>query len=245
MDGIVVGCDISQDWMLPWWWHHYQKHNNFPVAFVDFGMSFERKEWCKARGQYIRLKTLDFATERKEMDPADVQKMEAEFGIYFWESRNAWFKKPFACLKSPFERTIWVDLDCEVRDSLKPLFAYTEAEPRFAIAKDQIVKDPPRPPATYTVYNSGVIAFHKQGLPLIEEWAAWCVARNHTIRGDQEVLSQMIGEKGLAVTELPEIYNWSRCQLDHGAVKVFHWHGGPGKYVIRHQIGRLQLEEPS
>jgi hypothetical protein len=53
--GIIVGCDANQEWLLPWWWDHYCKHNSYPVAFVDFGMSEAALAWCQEKGQCISL----------------------------------------------------------------------------------------------------------------------------------------------------------------------------------------------
>ncbi len=53
--GILIGCDQNQEWMLEWWWAHYSRHNCYPVAFVDFGMSQEAKKWCQSKGHWISL----------------------------------------------------------------------------------------------------------------------------------------------------------------------------------------------
>ena len=68
----------------------------------------------------------------------------------FWQCRNAWFKKPLACLQSPFKRTIWVDLDCEVRRELGELFALGEQS--LALTQDAFVAYS----TSYPIYNSGV-----------------------------------------------------------------------------------------
>ena len=235
MDGIMVGADLAQDWILPWWWGHYRRHNSYPLIFIDLGMSFEMKDWCKARGEYLRLRELDFAVEKEEIAPQIVQKLEGAFGTQFWDCRNAWLKKPLACLKSPFQRTLWIDLDCEIRGSLEPLFAYADPPPGLAMAKDQ--HDPPDP---YPIYNSGVIAFRPDA-PILQEWARWCVERNSTLRGDQEVFSQLVGEQKIPIPELPPLYNWSRCNEGRPDAMIRHWHGVHGKWVIRHEMQREEL----
>jgi hypothetical protein len=226
MNGIIVGADLTQEWLLPWWWAHYSKHNDYPVAFIDFGMSFEMKDWCKARGQHIRLRLVDFAAEKEAIDPNLAHSMESEFGSQVWECRNAWFKKPFACLLSPFQKTIWIDLDCEIRGSLSPLFEYKG----LALAKSHDLPNP------YQIYNSGIMTYDETGLSLIKEWADWCFKRSDIFRGDQEVLSHMIGEKNLSISELPPIYNWSRCSEENPDALILHWHGTYGKCVIKNQM---------
>src|SRR5690606_10167073 len=107
MDGVLVGSDLTLEWALPWWWERYKTYNTHPVAFVDMGLCFEMKEWCKQRGELIRLKIVDFT---EEVEPKLAQEWEEKTGTQFWGSRGAWFKKPFACLSSPFERTLWIDI---------------------------------------------------------------------------------------------------------------------------------------
>jgi hypothetical protein len=225
MKGIVVAADISQEWMLPWWWNHYRKHNDAPVAFVDLGMSFEKKLWCTERGGHIPLRVVDFAAEESEVDPAISSQWKSDFGKQFWECRNAWFKKPLACLKSPFEQTIWLDLDCEDRGPLAPLFDHS-----FALAEDQF-----QHPLDYLTYNSGVIAFSKNH-PLLKEWANACIRLHADFRGDQEVLSYLLAEQKAAIDILHPRYNWSRCQAENSDAVVLHWHGAIGKSVIKFQM---------
>src|SRR5579862_7309437 len=126
-NGIIVGTDLTQEWLLPWWWKHYSAFNAYPVAFVDFGMSDPVKDWCRERGELISLFVADvFVAEREEIDPALVKQMEEACGKEFWPSRHAWFKKPLACLQSPFVKSLWIDLDCEIRGQLDPLFDLCE-----------------------------------------------------------------------------------------------------------------------
>ncbi len=49
-DGILTGCDQNQEWMLKWWWENYTACNQFPVTFVDFGMTASAKKWCEKHG---------------------------------------------------------------------------------------------------------------------------------------------------------------------------------------------------
>lgn len=229
MNGIIVGADITQEWILPWWWEHYSKHNSLPVAFIDLGMSFEMKDWCKARGDLIRLRLLDFAAEKEEVDPMIAQKFEAEFGNQFWDYRNAWFKKPFACLLSPFQQTIWIDVDCEIRGSVTPLFEYAGGI-NPAMAREQV--DLSR---SYKAYNSGIIAF-RHNHSLLREWADACLTLNSNFRGDDDLFAYIVSEKGIEIDEIPPEYNWSRCSDDNPQALILHWHGAIGKRVIRNQM---------
>ncbi len=44
-EGVIVASDLSQEWLLPWWWDHYKNFNNFPVTFVDLELSNKMKTW--------------------------------------------------------------------------------------------------------------------------------------------------------------------------------------------------------
>lgn len=144
-DGVIVGADMTQEWLLPWWWEHYRKHNSHKVAFVDLGMSLEMKEWCQERGEMIRLWIDDdFIKEQSQIDIAVVEEWNKAYGRDFWNARIAWFKKPFACLQTPFLRTLWIDLDCEIRGSIQSLFPYSDQAPGIAMAREQCVYRAPK-----------------------------------------------------------------------------------------------------
>ena len=221
--GIVAASDLTQEWILPWWWDNYRKHNSYPVAFVDLGMSFEMKAWCKKRGELIPLRVVDFASGKEEIDPPLAKQWKEDHGTFFWDYRNAWFKKPLACLKSPFQKTIWIDIDCEIRGALQPLFKYEG----LAMAKDWNN-------ASKEVYNSGVIVFDQGSLPLIQEWADGCFKDHASFPGDQDILSDIIAKKGVRIGQIPDEYNWSRCREVNPDAIINHWHGPIGKFIIRH-----------
>lgn len=226
----MVAADQTLEWMLPWWLEHYQRHNSDPVAFIDLGLSFEMKEWCKKRGQWIPL--------RHPLFPDEVSlelrnRWEKVFGSHLWENREAWFKKPLACLQSPFQYTLWLDVDCEVRASLAPLFEY--GKKGFAVARqfDDCSEG-------FQIYNSGVIAF-AQKHPLLEKWAELCLTANHLFPGDQDALSYLIANEKIEIEELPEIYNWSRRKKETGEIAILHWHGHHGKAIIRSQLAQHEM----
>jgi hypothetical protein len=228
--GVIVGADITQEWLLPWWWGHYSAFHTYPTAFVDFGMSAEMKSWCAERGTLISLRIADvFIADRHEMDPSLVQQMEEACGKTFWLYRSAWFKKPLACLQSPFHRSLWIDLDCEVRGPIDALFDLCTEH--LAMAVDL---------SSPSFYNSGVIAF-KRGLPVIETWGTDALKRNHLFRGDQDLLNAIICEQKIEVVEIPAIYNWSRCCTPNPEARIVHWHGPQGKSAISHQIMKMHL----
>lgn len=231
-DGVIVGADQNQEWLLPWWWEHYRQFNTYPVTFIDFGLSLSMKEWCEKQGSRIRLLIPDFyILGKEELDTSTSQTWEKGWGQTFWDCRNAWFKKPLACLQSPYRRSIWFDLDCEIRCPLNALFHACEHPSHIAMVRDLL--DPRE-------YNSGVIAF-KRGTPLIQDWAKDAFLRNGEFRGDQDLLSQLIIEQKIEIQEIPSRYNWSRRAEENPEALIIHWHGPHGKAIIAHEIQQKNL----
>jgi hypothetical protein len=224
MEGIIVGCDLFQEWLLPWWWDNYRKHNGYPVAFFDFGLSERMKEWCRERGDLIKLPGI-LIKDREEMTPSLVREWESHYGDNFWNCREAWFKKPLACRRSPFERTVWLDLDCEVLGPLDFLFQACGHPSGFSIAKD----------FTVPTYNSGVIAFQST-CTLIQEWASQSVEQAGAFRGDQDLLFHIICDKQIPVCELPLIYNWNVGYGPNPDAVICHWLGKFAKVALRNQL---------
>ncbi len=240
MDGIIVGSNQLQEWLLPWWWENYARHNRFPVGFVDFGMSDDGKKWCRERGELIDVPAIDgWVKDREEVDPDLADQWESRHGKVFWGYRNAWFQKPLACLQSPFKRTIWIDNDCEVRKPIDPLFNACGHPSNIAL-----VRDPGADASPFPIYNSGVIAFQR-GAFLIQEWAKQSLQRNDRYRGDQDLLSQIILEKGIRVHELPNIYNWPSYKDTRDEVVICHWLGDLGKALLHTKIILKEQESDS
>lgn len=238
-DGILVGGDISQEWLLPWWWEHYCKHASHPVAFADFGLSFPMKDWCRERGELIPIRILDdFIAEKETIAPHFISLFEENCGKKFWNSRKTWFKKPFACLQTPFQRTIWIDLDCEIRGSFQELFDFADSDAGISMTRDRFAI-----PLTqmgirqshHHNYNSGVVIFRRE-LEIIREWAKKSIEDNHLFLGDQDVLSHLLAERKICIPEFPPRFNWSRLETSKGIPIIMHWSGMHGKELIRSQI---------
>ncbi len=197
--GIIIGSDQAHQRLLPTWWLNYRLHNNFPVTFIDFGMDERGVEWCRARGRVIPLtEKIVFSSYSPEMKKV--------FGHLPQSVRSAWFKKPLACLKTPYERTLWVDTDCLIRAHLGPLFEHASS---FALTEEpKAVIDRWRKlhylAPHEKLYNSGVIAFEKNS-PLLPLWVEACKKR---FRGDQEALSAVFYQHRFKPLKLPPTYNW-------------------------------------
>ncbi len=246
MNGVIVGCNRAQEWLLPWWWLHYRMHNSHPVTFVDLGMSAAAKAWCEARGRTIALEISDaFVARKEEIDPLIALSWDGFYqGRNFWPARLCWFKKPLALLQTPYQKTLWIDLDCQVRADLTPLFAQCENPSGIAVVRDRdpgaINRD-----LDFTlifpdevVYNSGVIAYDK-GSPVIAEFAKRALENTRDFIGDQHILSRILHEKKEPFTELPRRYNtwtWKKPPPD---TAIFHWVNESGKAQIRKSLAAL------
>lgn len=243
-DGVIVGCSQNHEWMLPWWWMNYCMQNEFPVTFVNFGnMSAAAQQWCRRKGNLV---TIDVEIEKfvvpKEKVPPEQANIWKGQELDTWTARLQWFKKPFACLQSPYRRTIWIDVDCQVRKNIKPIFDYCENSLQISLAEE--------PPLVQKFheqkgliqfgeveYNTGVIAF-KHGNSTIQEWAKMCIKHNNTLRGDQEVLSRLVFLNDLKIHPLDPKHNW-RGEFDISSdTLIIHWLGA-SKHHIKEEMQTL------
>lgn len=241
-DGVIVGCCQNQEWLLPWWWMHFRMHNEYPVTFFDFGdMSSLARNFCSKRGGLVNLAPVkNHIVLEKNLTENCKSQWESE-GVNLNVSRSAWFKKPFACLQSPYKRTLWIDLDCQIRKSIEPIFEFCENSLNMAIAAEPDIIQLLHQNSGILCYgeieyNTGVIVF-KHGCNIIQKWAKMCLQRNDSFRGDQEALSRMAFENDLQLPLLLPIHNCR--ELDVKSVIIFHWLGGT-KNPIRKQIELLE-----
>ncbi len=234
--GVLCGAEKTQEWLLPWWWSRYREHNDFPVTFFDFGMSDEMKTWCSERGELCSIELESpRISPRSCIDPILAKEWERLYGWVVWSSRHVWFKKPFAFLNSCYEKTLWMDLDCEVLGPLDFLFSHSDSASGLALVREysseHLLQHDPN-----VRYNGGVIVF-QHGLSIIEKWAEGAMTYNDRFGGDDLLLSYLIHELRLNVMELPEIYNWRMARgLNLNAV-ILHWLGSGGKAYIRKHGG--------
>jgi len=231
MEGIIVGCDCNQEWLLPWWWEHYTRFNSYPVAFIDFGMSKTAAAWCREKGQYLILPS---SSPLKEVAPQIKEQWENRLGSGIWHFRPALFKKPLAFLQSPFPLSCWIDLDCEIRGNLEPLFSSLALGTEIALVREpEYVQEKDRSQnlnfPDEISYNSGVVAF-RQRAEILEAWAKTALNDNQAYISDQNALSRAIYLHSPRLVELPNIYNWQICQ------------GANPEAIIIHYIASWKLE---
>jgi len=234
--GIICGCDAAQEWLLDWWWSRYSECNAFPVTFFDFGMSSEARKRCQKRGKLITLKNANqMAMFPYQGGGEQIVEFKRAHGEKMWEYRKAWFCKPLAMLQSPYERSLWLDLDCEVMQSLSPLVSFPLGETDFAAVRGFRCEDLP-PYHQKVFFNSGVVLF-KRGAKIIEKWARMALQENENYLGDDHILSQLILRERLALTELPYEFNWHPGEGINFNALVVHWIGKEGKKYIKEKGG--------
>ena len=87
---VITGFDSKAEWMFEWWAHNMRVNSpRTKVLVCDFGMSEEMKK--RVIGPVMDLsKTPD----------------------------KGWFNKPIAMINSPAKKTIWIDIDCEIKASV-------------------------------------------------------------------------------------------------------------------------------
>lgn len=202
--GVVVGCDEAQAWLLPWFFANYVRFNSrLPVVIADLGMSPETR---------ARL-------EREGYDPI--------FDVPRVNPHGVMYSKPQAIIASPWATSLWLDLDCEVREHhLVDMFGLL-ADREIAVALDT-AKVGARPQA-------GVI-IAKRDSPTLAEWAARCARAPKHPEQDQPVLRQLFAERPEAFEILPRWYNRVRLDDDAESTVIRHWTGPKGKDHIRRLI---------
>lgn len=235
--GILTGANEEMEWLLPWWWKNYSKKNSLPVAFLDFGLSLSFKRWCAHKGILVEPRSIENPASKFEVEPGLAHVWESLYGPKeLWIARRAWFQKPVGLCQTPFQRTLWIDLDCEIFASLTSLFDdFAEAEvamvPELAESRQaQMALGLIQP--DQQLYNSGVILYTR-GSPIIEKWAEDAQADSAFFMGDQDVLAQTLFKNQLKITDLPRKYNWRLSEGYQREAVILHWTGVFGKRQLK------------
>jgi hypothetical protein len=239
-NGIIVGCDQGMEIMLPWWWNHYCQSNELPVAFFDLGMSKEAARWCAERGILKRLH-LPFPLFAKRMiTPHIWEKEMRKSGCYhlMQYKRLAWFKKALVFLHTPFQHTIWLDIDCQVNCQLEEMIANSYHPSGLSLAKGNANKKKIKllvgwDVAKQTHYNSGVIVY-RHGSPLIEKWTRAVVESDSLCLGDQDILELTVEAEKEKPLLLPDTYNWRVADMGiNPHAHIIHYAGKARTSLLR------------
>ncbi len=229
-EGVIVGVNANQEWLLPWWWMNFRLHCTQDVTFMNFGdMSEKAIAWCQRRGKVILIEVNEDLIAPKEHVAPEFVKLWESIHPEIWKIRLGWFKKPFAMSKSPYQRTVWLDVDCQVRGSIDDLFIKCINEAGIAVAPEDedsqllnIYQKIILPGEI--VLNTGVVAFTHDS-KIIQEWVNQVSTNSHLHFGDQQLLIRIIFTENLKFTILPRIYNTTaESGIDLNA-KILHWSG--------------------
>ena len=207
----ITGASKNIEWLLPWWFGNFRKHNpNSEVVVFDFGLSEKALDWCKKK---------NIETQKP------VQKCEG------------WFYKPTALREAKGELKIWIDVDCEVKGDITPLFDF--------IREDKLSCSIDMWHSWGCLYQTGVVGV-KGDPDILQQWEKRCIKPEGQYgRGDQELLWDIVKDEDKApIHVLPEKYNWLRMSLFrnrpanrvHYDCKVIHWTGEQGKQIITRAI---------
>lgn len=192
--GIIVGLDAKIEYLLPFFYLNLRLNSDLPITFFDFGMSLYGKDFCEKRGQVVAIDHSIFSSEIKEVQH---------------HIKKAWFKKPLACEKAPYDLNLWIDLDCLIKGPLNELFDALSHDSHMAMVREYEVKvNEPHLDFSYIpIYNSGVLIFRKE-THFIKNWIINCQFYDLEICGDQDVLSFTIFEKPEGFKELEPKFNF-------------------------------------
>ena len=205
----VTGCDENHEWMLEWFFKNYKKHmKDVPLVFANFGLTPDGLKKVRENVHAVmNLKPFD---------------------------EEGWFKKPMSMIKCPSKKTIFIDLDCEIRDDISNLF--NMLKPNML----NMVEDKPWTMRGQELWhNSGVVGFIDKPT-ILYDWAK--AIRDNPVQGDQEVLHLLLNPitKIKYINDIPNEYNVLRLQVETdgyaGAIKVMHWTGQKGKNKIRSML---------
>ncbi len=196
-------------------------------------MSEPAKAWCARHGELIAV-SVD-TSFLHPISAAHKKKWEMHYDPSLKNIRQNCFKKPFACLTSPYKQTLWIDLDCEIIKGLDDLFTYCSPTSQVGLVQEVETNHYPRwSPGVF--YNGGVIAF-VHGCDLIAQWAQECRVRNDKYCFDDNILSALINEQQLNITELPPECNWKFIWGFNMNAIIVHWATNAGKNFIKSHGG--------
>lgn len=234
--GIVIGCDNRLETLLFVWYHQYKIFNTLPITFVDFGVSDQTRAFCLNHFNYITLpkdqlipfKSPDFETSLKWV------KVFGSNNIH----REKFFYKPIACLLSPYQHSLWIDLDCLIYCNLEEIFSFFPNSPSLVLREEgsdwlDILREHELLENDEVGYNSGVFLFTKDH-PVIKKWKERSMQENHLFYGDQDVLSRVLFEEKIKPSILPQEYNWSYKVGMNPKAKIVHFHGDSKSEIFKY-----------
>lgn len=209
--GIITGCDARQEWLLPWWWRHYRATNTLSVTLFDFGITASARRWCESRMAVCSFpppRSLFFPKEALDPSTPWLDRVPG----YVWSMRPIWFTKAFCLKQAPYTQNLWLDLDCEVKASLAPLFSEILTRSSFALTRDaaryvQAFHQSRALRPEVIGYQAGVLLFHRTS-SLLNAWTRRCYSHCNREFSEQSALSHLLHQNLHPFALLPEEANW-------------------------------------
>lgn len=242
--GILIAASHHIEWLLPWFIYTYQRQNTLPIACVDLGLSPTMRAFCASKGSMI-TPSIPFPLITTESIHPDTKNAWTQvLGEGMLEVRKQWFKKVVAFASTPFPLTLWLDIDCEVRANIEPIFS--QIGPNIDLA---LTPEPPALQKGFTqlgfclpgeiTYNTGVVLYRKES-PFLQAWQKEVWQHNALHIGDQEALSRVLFTQPVPFALLDPLWNWDRGLGENQKAAIFHWHGEKGKRHLAQEIECLR-----
>jgi hypothetical protein len=211
--GLLVSASEETEWILPWWWLNYRIYNSYPVTFVDLGMTAAAIKWCENKGEVIKaIIPQDFMADQLKITSRNIKLWEEIGKSRVWQQRKEWFKRPFILLQTPYKRTLWADINSQIRSYIDEFFDSCNTPAGISLvreteeAQQQNLACGLIPPGE-VLYKTNIIAYDRNS-QVIRLWIEKCINENMHFFNDQYVLSHILSNKECRFIELPDIYNW-------------------------------------
>lgn len=108
--------------------------------------------------------------------------------------------------KAPYQKNLWLDLDCKVVKPIDHIFDFLKDDVVIAIYEEPLCQ--PK-----ISYNSGVFAFIKDS-PFIDLWIETSRLKATDLRGDQDALTLVLKQNLSQVQHLSCTWNHLRQDVD-------------------------------
>ena len=214
-EAVVTGCSSRYEDNITWWLDCLRKSNSdLPIIFYDFGLSEA------VRSELRKTDNLLFISD------------------VFDGEEFKWSFKQRACIDSSryAEKIIWLDQDCEVFDSLYPVFAKCQNFTDFVISRDAPVLIYPGDKTTYfNQRQAGVFCCYSKN-PILQRWID---IQDHHLN-DQVAISYLLDNKVLGVRDVildikyhwPRVFVKSYLDMNYDSPTIIHWTGKIGLQII-------------
>ena len=118
-------------------------------------------------------------------------------------------EKLLALVQSPYDKTIWTDINCQINATIEPLFEMAHVKDGFAIYYSK-----------QNIPQTGVIAFTKNS-PVISRWQDWSIKNNQT---PDISLDNLLKKNTFQLTRFSDKYYWDSAQKTptHITINIVH-----------------------